>query len=34
MRPRIFLGGEARPARKTYTLTAICEPTVYEMWDP
>jgi hypothetical protein len=26
-------GGKGRPARKA-DLTAICEPTVYKMWDP
>jgi hypothetical protein len=33
MSTRILLGGRGRPARKT-DLTAICEPTVYKMWDP
>jgi hypothetical protein len=27
-------GGIGRPARKTDNLTAICEPTVYKMWQP
>jgi hypothetical protein len=27
-------GGKWRPARKAYNLTAICEPTVHEMWEP
>jgi hypothetical protein len=26
--------GEGRPARKADNLTAICEPTVYKMWEP
>jgi hypothetical protein len=26
--------GKARPARKSANLTAICEPTVYTIWDP
>jgi hypothetical protein len=26
--------GEARPARKTDTLTAIGDPIVYKMWEP
>jgi hypothetical protein len=30
----IFLGGQGRPARKSDNLTAICEPTVYKMWEP
>jgi hypothetical protein len=29
-----FLGNRARPVRKADNLTAICEPTVYTMWDP
>jgi hypothetical protein len=27
-------GVKARPARKADNLTAICEPTVYILWDP
>jgi hypothetical protein len=27
-------GGKGRPARKADNLTAICEPTVYKMWEP
>jgi hypothetical protein len=27
-------GGKWRPARKADNLTAICEPTVYTMWEP
>jgi hypothetical protein len=30
----MFLGSEVRPVRKADNLTAICEPTVYTMWDP
>jgi hypothetical protein len=30
----IFLGSEARPARKADNLTAISEPIVKVMWDP
>jgi hypothetical protein len=26
--------GKARPARKADNFTAICEPNVYEMWEP
>jgi hypothetical protein len=33
-RPDIFLRGKERPARRADNLTAICEPTVYEMWKP
>jgi hypothetical protein len=32
--PGIFLGGKGRPARGADNLTAICEPTVYKMWEP
>jgi hypothetical protein len=28
------MGGVGRPARKAENFTAICEPTVYKMWDP
>jgi hypothetical protein len=27
-------GGKGRPVRKADNLTAICEPTVYKMWEP
>jgi hypothetical protein len=27
-------GGKGRPARKADNLTAICEPIVYEIWEP
>jgi hypothetical protein len=27
-------GGEGRPARKVDNLTAICEPIVWELWEP
>jgi hypothetical protein len=30
---RNFSGGKWRPARKADNLTAICEPTVYKMWE-
>jgi hypothetical protein len=33
MSTRNLLEGKGRPARKT-DLTAICEPTVYKMWEP
>jgi hypothetical protein len=29
-----MFGGKGWPARKADNLTAICEPTVQEMWDP
>jgi hypothetical protein len=29
----VFLGNKARQERKADNLTAICEPTVYKMWD-
>jgi hypothetical protein len=34
MTTRNIPGGEGRPARKADNLTAICEPTVYKMWEP
>jgi hypothetical protein len=34
MSTRNIPGGEGRPARKAENLTAICEPTVYKMWEP
>jgi hypothetical protein len=34
MSTRNIPGGEGRPARKADILTAICEPTVYKMWEP
>jgi hypothetical protein len=27
-------GAKGHPARKADSLTAICEPTVYKMWEP
>jgi hypothetical protein len=33
MSTRNISGGEGRPARKADTLTAICEPSVYNMWE-
>jgi hypothetical protein len=30
----MFLGSKVRPARKVDSFTAMCEPTVYTMWDP
>jgi hypothetical protein len=30
----IFLGGRGRPACEADNLTAICQPTVYKMWEP
>jgi hypothetical protein len=32
--PGIFLGGKGRPACKADSLTAICEPIVWKMWEP
>jgi hypothetical protein len=29
----MFLGRRARPVRRTDNLTAICEPTIWTMWD-
>jgi hypothetical protein len=34
MSTRNLPGGKGRPARKADNLTAICEQTVYEMWEP
>jgi hypothetical protein len=34
MSTRNLLGGTGRPARGADNLTAICEPTVYKMWEP
>jgi hypothetical protein len=34
MSTRNIPGGKGRPARKADNLTAICEPTVYKMWEP
>jgi hypothetical protein len=34
MSTRNLPGGKGRPARKTDSLTAICELTVWKMWDP
>jgi hypothetical protein len=31
---RNLRGGKGRPARKADSLTAICEPIVYKMWEP
>jgi hypothetical protein len=31
---RNLLGSKRRPARKVDNLAAICEPTVYKMWEP
>jgi hypothetical protein len=30
----MFLGSRVRLVRKANNLIAICEPTVYTMWDP
>jgi hypothetical protein len=30
----MFLESRARPVRKADDLTAICEPIIYNMWDP
>jgi hypothetical protein len=27
-------GGKERPEHKAHNLTALCEPTVYKMWEP
>jgi hypothetical protein len=32
--PGIFLGGKDRHARRADNFPAICEPTVYKMWEP
>jgi hypothetical protein len=34
MSTRNLPGGEKRPAHKADNITAICEPTVYKMWQP
>jgi hypothetical protein len=34
MSTRNLPGCKGRPAPKTDNLTAICEPTVYNMWEP
>jgi hypothetical protein len=34
MSTRNLPGGKGRPACKAENLTAICEPTVYKMWEP
>jgi hypothetical protein len=34
MSTRNIPGGEGRPARKADSLTAICEPIAYKMWEP
>jgi hypothetical protein len=34
MSTRNIPGGEGRLARKADNITAICEPTVYKMWEP
>jgi hypothetical protein len=34
MSTRNLPGGKRWPARKTDNLTAICEPSVYKMWEP
>jgi hypothetical protein len=34
MSTRYLLWGKARPERKDDNLTALCEPIVYDMWDP
>jgi hypothetical protein len=31
---KMFLGSKARPTREADSLTATCEPIVWEMWDP
>jgi hypothetical protein len=33
MSNRNIPGGKGRPARKADNLTAICEPTLYKMWE-
>jgi hypothetical protein len=33
MSTRNLPGGKGRPVRKADNLTAICEPTVYKMWE-
>jgi hypothetical protein len=34
MSTRNFPGSNALPERKAHNFTAICEPTVYEIWEP
>jgi hypothetical protein len=34
MSTRNLPGGKGRPVRKADNFTAICEPTVYKMWEP
>jgi hypothetical protein len=34
MNTRNLPGGKRRPVHNTDSLTAICEPIVYKMWDP
>jgi hypothetical protein len=34
MSTRNIPGGKGWPARKADNLTAICEPSVYKMWEP
>jgi hypothetical protein len=34
MSTRNISWSKGRPARKADNLTAICEPTVYKMWEP
>jgi hypothetical protein len=34
MNTRNVSGGKGRPARKVDNLTAICEPTLWKMWEP
>jgi hypothetical protein len=34
MSTRNLLGIKARPARKAFNFTDICEAIVYKMWDP
>jgi hypothetical protein len=34
MSTRNISGGKGRPERKADDFTAICEPTVYQMWEP
>jgi hypothetical protein len=34
MSTRNIPGGEGRQARKAHSLTDICEPIVYKMWEP
>jgi hypothetical protein len=34
MSTRNIPGGEGRPAREADNLTPICEPIVYNMWEP